>query len=466
MTPFRTVGGRLSFASLLLVAGALAIVYLIVVPSLRRSLVDDRLDELEQNANTVAIQIASQPRAEWPFTVLSSAPLMNARVTVLELEAPDSVQPVADSGVFRDIVDDPVALQAARTFRIVRATVARRDRSYAEVAVPLTAEGPVILLSADLSDRLANIKVVERRLSIAALIAIAISMLVGYLAARVFARRIRRLERAVDRLARGEFDEPVVDQAADELGRLAEAVDRMRRQLAGLDRARGEFIANASHELRTPLFSLSGFLELLSDEELDEETRREFVQTMREQVSRLTRLATDLLDLSRLDAGEVRLDAAELDLSLLAAALVAEFGPVAQLEGRILEAEPDGEVAAIGDEERVLQIGRLLIENAIRHTPPGTRIAVRAGSDGIAGRLSVENDGPEIPPEHARQIFERFYRVEGSRASGSGLGLAIAKELAELMGGRIQLDSGPGKTIFSLVLPAPAGARQQAPVFT
>ena len=91
---------------------------------------------------------------------------------------------------------------------------------------------------------------------------------------------------------------------------------------------------------------------------------------------------------------------------------------------------------------------------------------MRAGSDGIAARLAVENDGPEIPPEHASQIFERFYRVEGSRASGSGLGLAIASELAELMGGRVQLDSQPGRTVFALVLPLPAQARQPEPVFT
>jgi signal transduction histidine kinase len=467
MTPFRTVGGRLSFALLLLVAGALAIVYLIVVPSLRNSLVDDRLDELQQNAQTVGLQIADEPTAEWLFTVVGSATLMNARVTVLQFQSPGSAQPVADSaGNYQDLVDDPVAVEAAKTLRIVRASVERGDRSYAEVAVPLRRTGPVVLLSADLSDRLANIDVVQRRLFVAALIAIAIAMLVGYLAARAFAQRIRRLERAADRLARGEFDEPVVDQGGDELGRLAEAFDRMRRQLAGLDRARGEFIANASHELRTPLFSLSGFLELLSDEELDEDTRREFVQTMREQVGRLTRLATDLLDLSRLDAGQVRLDVTQLDLTVLAETLVAEFGAVAQLEGQALEAETDGDASAVGDEERVLQIGRLLVENAIRHTPPGTRVVVRAGSDGIAARLSVENDGPEIPAEHEGQIFERFYRVEGSRASGSGLGLAIARELAELMGGRIQLDSAPDRTVFSLVLPSPAGSRPPAPVFT
>src|SRR5439155_9167188 len=133
-----------------------------------------------------------------------------------------------------------------------------------------------------------------------------------------FAGRIRRLERAADRIAAGDFEQPVDDRARDELGQLAAAFERMRRRLARLDDARRAFIANASHELRTPIFSLGGFLELLQDEELDEPTRREFLATMTEQIERLTKLATDLLDLSRLDAGRLRLDVEPVDLRELA----------------------------------------------------------------------------------------------------------------------------------------------------
>jgi signal transduction histidine kinase len=468
MTRFSSVGARLSFALLLVLAGALAIVYIVVVPSLESSLVDDRLSELNRNAGTVAETLASDDRGQWLLDVVGSADLMNARVTVLTAEADGSLREYVDSsGKYTDLANDPIAARALARTEVARGTVSRNDRRYAEVARPIARGGPVVLLSDDLSDRLANIDVVQRRLFLAAAIAIVVSLAAGYLAAHAFARRIRRLERAADRIAGGEFDEPVVDGGADEVGQLAEAFERMRLQLQRLDRARGEFIANASHELRTPLFSLAGFLELLTDEELDEETRTEFLATMREQVARLARMATDLLDLSRLDAGNVRLDVGRLDLAALADALAAEFAPTAQIEEHALESSADGDVPALGDEERVLQIGRLLVENAIRHTPAGTRIVVGAGSDGIAARLVVENDGPPIAPEHAAQIFERFYRVEGSRASGSGLGLAIARELAELMGGRIQLDSAPGKTTFSLVLPvALERQREQQAVFT
>ena len=270
----------------------------------------------------------------------------------------------------------------------------------------------------------------------------------------MFARRVQRLERAADRIAGGRFDEPVHDPSPDELGQLARAFERMRLRLAQLDKARSEFIANASHELRTPLFSLGGFLELMGDEDLDEATRTEFMDTMREQVERLTKLATDLLDLSRLDAGRLRVERAPFDLAEVAHVLSGEFQAVAQTGGRTVELDGDEDVLAVGDDERALQIGRALVENALRHTPPGTTVRVRTARVDGSAALEVADDGPGVPPEQAEQVFERFYRVEGALASGSGLGLAIARELAQLMGGRVELDSEPGRTVFRLVLPA------------
>jgi len=271
---------------------------------------------------------------------------------------------------------------------------------------------------------------------------------VGYGLAYLFARRIRRLEVAAERIAAGRFDQPVVDKSEDELGQLARAFDRMRLRLSQLERARREFIGNASHELRTPLFSLRGFLELMTDEELDESTRREFLETMREQVDRLQRLAEDLLDLTRLDAGRMHIERRQIDLGELARDLHDEFRAVAMATGHELELDA-GEGYALGDEERVVRIGRAVLENALKHTPPGTRVSVRS----TGSSLVVADDGPGIPAEYSAQVFERFYRVDGARASGSGLGLAIARELAEVMGGSLELESAPGKTTFTLRLP-------------
>jgi signal transduction histidine kinase len=297
---------------------------------------------------------------------------------------------------------------------------------------------------------------VRRRLVIAGLIALGASLLVGYFAAMMFARRIRRLERAADRIAGGDFGEPVVDSGGDEVGELANAFERMRQRLSQLEHARREFIANASHELRTPLFSLGGFLELMTDEDLDPATQREFTATMREQVARLTKLATDLLDLSRLDAGRLTVEHERVDLSALAEILADEFRAVALSSGHALAVENGVETSALGDEERALQIGRILVENALIHTPPGTAVRIRTAQRNGSALLAVEDEGPGIPEEHAGHVFERFYRVEGSVASGSGLGLAIARELAELMGGSVELHSLDGRTVFALALPVGA----------
>jgi len=313
----------------------------------------------------------------------------------------------------------------------------------------------VVLVSSSLQDSLSSVALVKRRVLISALIALAAALGLGYGGARIFARRIRRLEQAAERIASGKFDEPIEDSSPDELGQLARAFERMRQRLAGLEHARREFIANASHELRTPLFSLGGHLELLLDEDLDDSTKREFLIRMREQVDRLTKLAGELLDLSRLDAGRLRVEREPVDLSRVAELLVEEFETVAQASDHQLQPQIDGTAIGLGDEQRILQIGRALIENALRHTPAGTRVRLRTTLDGDRAALGVEDDGPGVTPDAAVHVFERFYRGDGlGRASGSGLGLAIARELAEAMQGEIRLTSAPGRTAFTLSLPA------------
>ena len=195
-------------------------------------------------------------------------------------------------------------------------------------------------------------------------------------------------------------------------------------------------------------------LELLADGDLDEETRDEFLGQMREQVVRLTKLATDLLDLSRLDAGRLSVASEPIELSELAGELKASFAPRAAATQHPLELDAPGPLPALGDAERVLQIGRILVENALVHTPAGTTVRLSTAREGGRALLTVANNGPEIPLADRQAVFERFYRLDGTRASGSGLGLAIARELAELMGGRVELDATDGWTRFALVLGA------------
>jgi signal transduction histidine kinase len=308
-------------------------------------------------------------------------------------------------------------------------------------------------MSASLGDTLASVRLVERTLLLAGLAALLIAWFAGSLAALRLTHRIRRLEEAAGRIAGGDFDQEIVDPVEDEVGELARAFDRMRLRLAHLDRARREFIANASHELRTPLFSLGGFLELMADEDIEPAVRNDFVEEMSAQVTRLTRLATDLLDLTRLDAGQISVERAEVDVAESARTICEEFRVVAEAEEHALSASVDGPAIALADEQRVLQVARILVENATRHTPAGTRIVVSADDRNGAVALSVTDDGPGVPEIDQEHLFERFYRAEGGQASGSGLGLAIASELADRMGGSIEVASRPGETVFTLLLP-------------
>ena len=454
---FRTVGLKLSLALIALVAGALAVVYIAVVPTLKEGLVDGRISQLERTADAIVSDYARDRPDPALFRIFvgGESQTRGARVAIysyLSAEDPVFLRAIADSRQSGQTEQDPIAQRAAEHRKTETGIVERGGSQFAEVAVPFD-ELYILLVSAPIDDTLENVSLVRGRLVVAGLIALLAAALVGFLLARVFARRVHRLERAANRIAGGRFDEPVVDASADELGELARAFDRMREQLATLERARREFIANASHELRTPIFALGGHVELLTDEDMDEPTRREFLTEMRLQVERLTKLATDLLDLSRLDAGRLHVEMTPVDLGDIALSLAAEFGGVGRGREHALDADGEHGVLALADEERVRQIGRILVENAILHTPAGTeiRLATAATDDGV--ELCVEDTGPGIPPDDQQHVFERFYRVGGAVSSGSGLGLAIARELAGVMGGEIVLDSRPGRTVFTLKLP-------------
>jgi signal transduction histidine kinase len=473
MSPFRSVGWRLAAALALVVAVALGVAWFVVVPSLERNLTRAKLD---QQANRVrAALCSSEPFPSVTFDSPNVASnwaaelgaLTNTRVVVFEIVARrpgPQLEAVADSRQELLVPEaDRIAVSSALYGRASQGVVTHDGEPFTEVALRIRTAPVVVLFSSSLEDTLASVQQVKRRLLLAGGLALGIALALGYGAASVFARRIRRLERAADRIAGGRLDQPVVDGGRDELGQLADAFERMRKQLARLDYARREFIANASHELRTPIFSLGGFLELMASEEVDEPTRREFMGTMQEQLARLEKLATDLLDLSRLDAGQLTLELERIDVGRVAEALADEFAAVAvSSEHPIRLDRPDDRIEAVADETRTLQIGRVLLENAIRHTPGGTAIRLTAGREDGSAVLAVEDSGPGIPAGEAGQIFERFRRGEGGHASGSGLGLAIARELADAMGGRVELESEPGRTVFRLALPALASLPVEA----
>jgi signal transduction histidine kinase len=304
---------------------------------------------------------------------------------------------------------------------------------------------------------------VKAEIVVGGLIAVALALAAGIYYANVAATNVRRLQEAARKVADGNFETTIPVASVGQLAPLARTFNEMQRRLAELDIARKVFIANASHELRTPIFSLGGFVELLEEDDPSPAEREEFVRTMRRQIERLTKLATDLLDLSQLDAGAMVMSAGSVDLGDLAREAAREFGPRAEAHGSRLQLRTaERPVIALADRERVRQIIRILLDNALTHTPEGTEVSVTANSSSRhRAELIVSDQGPGIPQRAQGRIFERFYT--GDSSGGSGLGLAIASELAQRMGGRITISSSRRFTAFTLELPQTRPADAPAP---
>jgi signal transduction histidine kinase len=457
---------RLALLYFAITLAAVAVVYFYVAPPLESNLRSEKLRNLAEATNSYARPLeraigSNIDAQQVDREVRQVADRSNTRATLLGVNRGSlglSTYVVSDSTTEVEIKDlqFAIATEAAQTGRTVTGWEAGASGRQGEAAKPLFHGGQVdavLVLSTPLSDVQSNVALVRRKILIAGALALVLALFAGYLVARALSLRVKRLEETAGRVAKGDFTARFPVDSADELGQLAHTLDAMQSQLAQLDSARKRFIATASHELRTPIFSLGGFLELLEDEEMDDHTRQQFLGQLREQVARLARLATDLLDLSKLEAGSLDLRTEKTDLGLLARAVTAEFTPALAAHDSRLELRLDGEeLDAVCDPERVAQIMRILIDNAITHTPSGTDISVSAGRVNGSMRLAVRDGGVGIKRASLDRIFEPFYTSDD--AQGSGLGLAIARELAERMNGRLGVDSIPGRTTFTLDLPA------------
>ncbi|MGH2945856.1 MAG: sensor histidine kinase [Solirubrobacteraceae bacterium] len=469
----RSLRNRLAVVFGLIVLGAIGTMYLTVTPRLEERLRDQKLDSLLEDAKRsvegdsgIAAQLHMRgdedDDRETPLerSVAAASSRSSAEVIVLEARrGPTSVLPVADSqpnGGLQGANVTDLALEVVGTRRPLSRVEPTPLGREALVAQPLVQEERVVGVAvfADTLDEVeGNVALIRRQVLLSGGIALVVALLAGYLVARALSQRVGRLEQAARKVAAGDFSNPIRADADDELGQLAAAFDDMQNQLARLDRARKQFIASASHELRTPIFSLGGFLELLADEDLDEETRRQFLDQLRGQVDRMRKLATELLDLSRLESGALELRPEPTDVGQLAREVAAEFTPAAQRHDSAVRLELAGEPIELEcDPERVAQVLRILLDNALVHTPAGTWVRVSATRRNGHVRLEVSDRGLGIRRQNMPHIFEPFF-TSNEEAQGAGLGLAIARELAERMQGQLTVRSAPGSTTFSLVLP-------------
>jgi signal transduction histidine kinase len=334
------------------------------------------------------------------------------------------------------------------------------------IAVPLYVpeeDSPVGVLVAErrLTEVTTAVNQVRNALLAASAAGLLVAIALGVALSSTLLRRLARLRATALRITAEGPDAPVPrDDGRDEVGDLGRTLARMQEELRRQEAARRSFVATASHELRTPLTMLQGTMELLEedlqDERLDIADAQLQVTNARRELRRLSALAGELLDLSRLDAA-VQLRSEPIELGELARAVAAEFHLRASERAAEIDAVPPADGCwGRGDPDAVARVVRILIDNALRYGPAGQSVTVETiCADGVAG-LAVSDRGPGIPSEESDHIFERFHRGRAAGSeSGFGLGLAIGRELAERMGGTLRLGEreGPG-ACFVLTLPA------------
>jgi signal transduction histidine kinase len=427
-------------------------------------------------------------------TRIGSDPATQATAAVRELRDSRIAREVAGEGARNfnatvTIVNDlgaTVARESPPNIDQLEAQGLRRDTEIGSSARGFELELPngervqyTVVVSDLYSTRAATLEQIRSALIGAGILALGASLVTGIVAARSLTVPIARLRRVSARVAQGQLDERAAPSGVLEIDELGQQFNVMADRLSGTlrmleadrDRLR-EFVADVSHELRTPIAALRMYTELQRDGEIDEATRREFLDRSLDQIQRLDWLSTNLLDLSRIDAGIYPLDMRTGDLRDPVQAVVQALSEAAVERGVALESTVPAEPVELRfDRERIVQLMTNLIGNAIKFTPRGGAISVRLEERPSDVLIEVTDTGAGIPADELPHIFERFYRGTNTgeaRASGSGLGLAIVRSIVEMHDGQIELASEVGKgTQVRIILPrqaADTGETHEAPI--
>ena len=296
------------------------------------------------------------------------------------------------------------------------------------------------------------------------LVALAIAMIASALFARNVSRPIVELRDVAQEMSNRDFAPRRVSDAPGEVGDLARALGQLSTRLASLESVRRDFVANVSHELRTPLTIVGGFAETLADPDVPEQSRREFASMILANTVRMQHIVDDLLDLSRIESGGWIPKPESVDIPAVAREVLVSLEPAAIEKGLSIRSYfPPPAITVWADRTAVTQILSNLIENAIRHTDAGV-ITIFSEHEPGGVWIGVRDTGEGISEEHLPRIFERFYRVDASRArdnGGTGLGLAIVRHMAEAHGGKVRATSRAGEgTAIAAFFPSAPGIRE------
>jgi signal transduction histidine kinase len=457
--------GRLLIALVLTSALTLVVAAGALLPPLQERLRTQRADDLE--AATIADAVTFESRLRDSLRANRNEP-ESVRISGLTFDIQESALNLRQRTGARVLVDDGVpptdpsrpptvydtdVAASVPVGQILRTLITQQDQrtvanGFVTVSVYLAVsenEPFVLVTQKPLTDVAAAVAQVRRAFIAAAGIGLVFALLLGVALSTTLSRRLARLRAAAVRIAAEGPDAPTPrDRGRDEVGDLARTLAAMQEALRRQEAARRAFVSTASHELRTPLTSLQGTLELLEEDlrdgRLDTHDAREQLAGAQTQLRRLGRLAGELLDLSRLDA-DVPMRSEPVELGELCRAVAAEF----ELRSRERDTEvvvepPPGPCWAAGDPGAVARVVRILIDNALRYSPPGEAIRIVPAYHGEQATVEVCDQGPGVAAADREQIFERFQRGSSpSGAGGFGLGLAIGRELANRMGGSLEL---------------------------
>jgi signal transduction histidine kinase len=439
---FRSIRAKLGSVIVLAVALTLLVSYLVIGFALRNSPRDsEAIDALALARSAANGQLGSIPD---DVSIITRSPTGTSTIQGANF----SVNPP----LFEDGVPHWGVVG-----RITYASVPTPDGGWVTAMQPSPSRGTLGRMSATLG----FLQSVWWQFLLAGVVAGLISLLIARWLARGMTQPLRDMAAAVRRMEVGDYTSRVHTHSRDEVGQLATAFNRMSAELELLERSRRDLVANVSHELKTPITAIRAHLENLADG--IEKPDRETMQVMLGQTERLGRLVDQLLDLSKLESGEVPLQLEPMPLAPVVDQVLSEFSVGRAVTDVSLVAEVPDDLVVEADRERIHQVVFNLVDNAVRFTPPGGAVTIRAWSEGDRVGVEVQDTGVGVAPEHLPRVFERFYRADPSRSrddgGGTGIGLAIAHSIVEGHGGRIVAESEPGRgATFTFDLPAATAA--------
>ena len=458
----RSLASRLLLTYLLVTLLVVVLAGISLLLLLQTTPLADRLAwrTLDAEAGAVMARIERAGGPAQVRTLLAGRLASRLRSRVLVIDAAGDI--LAAGGTATDAADLTLAQEAVLSGAEQGAVQDALDRRWLYTARPL-ASGDLLIVAAPRPTLRALLVYGEDLLSPliqAALVGLAASLVLAWMMSRWVAAPLQRLAGAARSVADGHYQQRVTPEGPAEVESLASDFNQMVERVRSTQQGQRDFVANVSHEMKTPLTSIQGFAQAILDGTAsDAGAQRHAAGVIHEESGRLTRLVDDLLDLARLDAGQVAFARAEVDLNALLARVVDRLSLRAAEQSIRLENGVRGLPVVTGDGDRLGQVFTNLIDNALKHTPAGGRVTIRGEGRGAQVLVHVEDSGPGIPPDELPRIFERFYQVDkarrGGEGRGSGLGLAISREIVQAHGGRLEAVSAPGQgSRFTVTLPA------------